>query len=354
VQHVVGGVTRYSVYDASGALIEIDQVSGPKTDYIRASGMTLARIAGSTITWLHHDHLGSAVAGTNSVGTVIWRESEQPFGEDWTTAAANDNQAGYTGHVEDAATGLTYMQARYYDPVIGRFLSIDPVGFSPTRPSMFNRYAYASNDPVNAIDRDGRDPLFVLKTLCSAVTCTVGVNVDNYLRVGNQGSAGIYMGPNESGQVVIGVYGNSGVGVGNDIGVTASATVLFGTVENLNGIADEVEISGNAIVPVGPVPVPVTAGITTGITQEGGVSDAPKADGVPFVSIDGGIGAPTSGPVPVSGHIARTVGGSAPVVTLPGKSTPAPGPTKSVTPAATSVGAPPKCVKTGSRLKQSC
>ncbi|MBU4063574.1 MAG: hypothetical protein KKF90_17145, partial [Alphaproteobacteria bacterium] len=76
-----------------------------KTDYIRASGMTLARIAGSTVTWLHHDHLGSAVAGTNSAGAVVWRESEQPFGEDWTTAAANDSQTGYTGHVEDAATG---------------------------------------------------------------------------------------------------------------------------------------------------------------------------------------------------------------------------------------------------------
>ncbi|MBA3069893.1 MAG: hypothetical protein FP825_15585 [Hyphomonas sp.] len=90
VKQVVGGVTRYSVYDAGGA----------KTDYIRASGMTLARIAGSTVTWLHHDHLGSAVAGTNSAGAVVWRESEQPFGEDWTTAAANDNQSGYIGHTK--------------------------------------------------------------------------------------------------------------------------------------------------------------------------------------------------------------------------------------------------------------
>ncbi len=155
VKQVAGGVTRYSVYDASGALTQIDEVGGAKTDYIRASGMTLARIAGSTVTWLHHDHLGSAVAGTNASGAVVWRESEQPFGEDWTSAAANDNQAGYTGHVEDAATGLTYMQARYYDPVIGRFLSIDPVGFSPERPDMFNRYAYVANDPVGRTDPRG-------------------------------------------------------------------------------------------------------------------------------------------------------------------------------------------------------
>ncbi len=48
------------------------------------------------------------------------------------------------------------MQARYYDPVTGRFLANDPVGFSPQRPDMFNRYAYAGNDPVNMWDPDGK------------------------------------------------------------------------------------------------------------------------------------------------------------------------------------------------------
>jgi RHS repeat-associated protein len=171
VKQVVGGVTRYSVYDASGTLIEIDEVGGAKTDYIRASGMTLARVAGAAVTWLHHDHLGSAVAGTNASGAVVWRESEQPFGEDWTSAAANDNQAGYTGHVEDAATGLTYMQARYYDPVIGRFLSIDPVGFTARRPSMFNRYAYAGNDPMNAWDPAGMEKVCVTRPGSKTRSC---------------------------------------------------------------------------------------------------------------------------------------------------------------------------------------
>jgi RHS repeat-associated protein len=155
-KQVVGGVTRYSVYDVSGGLVSIDQAGAGPTEYIRASGMVLARVAGAAVTWLHPDHLGSAVAGTGPTGAVVWRESEQPFGEDWTSAPANDNQAGYTGHVEDAATDLVYMQARYYNPVIGRFLANDPVRFSPGRPDMFNRYAYAGNDPVNNWDPDGR------------------------------------------------------------------------------------------------------------------------------------------------------------------------------------------------------
>lgn len=40
VKQVAGGVTRYSVYDAGGGLVEIDEVGGAKTDYIRASGET--------------------------------------------------------------------------------------------------------------------------------------------------------------------------------------------------------------------------------------------------------------------------------------------------------------------------
>jgi RHS repeat-associated protein len=73
-------------------------------------------------------------------------------------------QDGFTGHIKDAATGLNYMQARYYDPAIGRFLSIDPVGFSVDQPFMFGRYSYVGNDPVNAWDPFGEGPWgFVVK-----------------------------------------------------------------------------------------------------------------------------------------------------------------------------------------------
>jgi uncharacterized protein RhaS with RHS repeats len=50
------------------------------------------------------------------------------------------------------------MQARHYDPVIGRFLSGDPVGFATGGVAYFNRYAYTANDPVNMVDPDGRSP----------------------------------------------------------------------------------------------------------------------------------------------------------------------------------------------------
>ena len=75
----------------------------------------------------------------------------------------NRNRQGFTGHIRDTDTGLTYMQARYYDPVIGRFLSNDPVGFAEGGVDYFNRYAYTANDPVNNIDPDGEFFNFVAK-----------------------------------------------------------------------------------------------------------------------------------------------------------------------------------------------
>ncbi|WP_179957526.1 RHS repeat-associated core domain-containing protein [Exilibacterium tricleocarpae] len=71
--------------------------------------------------------------------------------------AANKDLGSFTGHIDDSATGLTYMQARYYDPTIVRFLSIDPVGFQVEDPYMFNRYAYVGNNPVNLTDPFGLD-----------------------------------------------------------------------------------------------------------------------------------------------------------------------------------------------------
>lgn len=102
--------------------------------------------------YLHTDGLGSPVAKTNAVGTVRDRSYYEPYG--WTTTPAQAGP-GFTGHVTDTETGLSYMQARYYDPYAGRFLSTDPMGVGGSGGS-FNRYAYANNNPFKFLDPDGR------------------------------------------------------------------------------------------------------------------------------------------------------------------------------------------------------
>jgi len=95
------------------------------------------------------------VSTTDASDNILWREDYKPFGDERQDSAGNDDDRGFTGHVFDDATGLSYMQARYYYPVVGRFLSNDPVGFAPQRPEMFSRYAYADNDPINRRDPNG-------------------------------------------------------------------------------------------------------------------------------------------------------------------------------------------------------
>ena len=172
--------TADSVYGRSGAILYRDNATtGVATDYIRAAGKTISRLKGSVTVFPHQDHLGSPVAETGLSGAVNWREAYSAYGEKRLDPVGNRDDEGFTGHIDDAATGLTYMQARYYDPVIGRFLSNDPVAFAPTRPQMFNRYSYALNNPVNMVDPDGRVAILAacLNPACGAAVASAATAV---------------------------------------------------------------------------------------------------------------------------------------------------------------------------------
>jgi RHS repeat-associated protein len=110
--------------------------------------------SGPTVTYIHTDGLGSPVARTNEQGELISRTRYEPYGA---TAGGATPGIGFTGHVNDPETGLTYMQQRYYDPLAGRFLSVDPVLTDANTGASFNRYVYANNNPYRYIDPDGRD-----------------------------------------------------------------------------------------------------------------------------------------------------------------------------------------------------
>ncbi|MDN4037291.1 RHS repeat-associated core domain-containing protein [Massilia sp. YIM B02443] len=153
---VVGWAANPSTcsWTASGA--------GGTTTY--AETMTTTSNAGGNVTYIHTDGLGSPVARTNASKQVISRTRYEPYGY---VAAGTQPTIGFTGHVNDVDTGLTYMQQRYYDPVAGRFLSIDPVTTDANTGGSFNRYAYANNSPYKYIDPDGRNAVtkFIKQTI---------------------------------------------------------------------------------------------------------------------------------------------------------------------------------------------
>ncbi|MEK7539656.1 MAG: RHS repeat-associated core domain-containing protein [Patescibacteria group bacterium] len=66
-----------------------------------------------------------------------------------------ESQKTYIGEYSDSETNLSYLNARYYDPSIGRFLSQDPWFGDLTNPQSLNKYSYAENNPLKYIDPTG-------------------------------------------------------------------------------------------------------------------------------------------------------------------------------------------------------
>ena len=140
------------MYASNGQLM-YRQVNGAHQDHYYLGKKLVAKRKGFVVTYVHTDFLGSPVAETDAFGVKVnERMHYQPFGEQIETPK---DEVGYTGHKYDKDLGLSYMQARYYDPVIGRFYSNDPVGFKNVH--NFNRYAYANNNPYKYVDPDGQD-----------------------------------------------------------------------------------------------------------------------------------------------------------------------------------------------------
>jgi RHS repeat-associated protein len=123
---------------------------------IAAAAACTAALAG-TVVYYHNDIAGTPIAATNESGALLWRESYRPYGERLTNSpASSGNDLWFTSRRQDVETGLVYMGARYYDPVVGRFISTDPMGFDEANVHSFNRYAYANNNPLKYKDPDGR------------------------------------------------------------------------------------------------------------------------------------------------------------------------------------------------------
>lgn len=106
-----------------------------------------------TVTYVYTDPQGTPLAEADAQGNITKTFDYTPYGS--SAMGAPPNGPGYTGHVSDPETNLVYMQARYYDPVTGRFLSVDHVRPKPGDLNYMNRYAYVGDNPIMRIDPSG-------------------------------------------------------------------------------------------------------------------------------------------------------------------------------------------------------
>jgi RHS repeat-associated protein len=124
------------------------------TKYFSLGDLLVAkRQAGSTF-WLHTDALGSVQAITDAAGSTVWRQPYHPYGEAFLNSSPHKEAHAFTGQRLDES-GLLYLSARYYDPLLGRFISADDL-VADVRVTSLNAYAYAADDPVNRLDPTGK------------------------------------------------------------------------------------------------------------------------------------------------------------------------------------------------------
>ena len=128
----------------------------------------------AVIYYIHPDHLGGTNITTNQSAAVVQTLDYYPYGAkriDTTTSLADESRE-FIGQHFDEESDLSYLNARYYDPQRGQFLSQDPVFWEVgqtedgkkvlTSPQLQNSYSYAGDNPVTYKDPEGRCPLCIV------------------------------------------------------------------------------------------------------------------------------------------------------------------------------------------------
>ncbi len=187
----------------------------------------VATPASAGVIYYHTDHLGSVVAVTDAQGEMIERREYEPFGLRLGEESADG--PGYTSHVHDRATGLDYMQQRYYDPACGCFLSVDPViAYDTGDWRHFNRYSYAYNNPYRFRDPDGQ---------FGVLGAIIGAGIEAGLQIATEGKV-----TNVSAVVVAGAVGAVTGGLGSVVGKAA----VSGAISTTRAVATVAAVGGAA------------------------------------------------------------------------------------------------------------
>jgi len=147
VKAIVNGVT--AVYVGGHYEVKNNVVS----KYYFVGATRLAVRTDGTLRFLLGDHLGSSSVTTNASGAKTASALYKAFGETRFSSGTLYTDYKFTGQREEADLGIYYFKARWYDGSLGRFLSPDSIISGGVQG--YDRYAYASNNPVRYNDPSG-------------------------------------------------------------------------------------------------------------------------------------------------------------------------------------------------------
>ncbi|MGB3941602.1 MAG: RHS repeat-associated core domain-containing protein [Candidatus Manganitrophaceae bacterium] len=150
IKRAVGPEITYYVgdlYEKKGSVTE-------KYIFAGSTRVALKNSGGSTY-FYHSDHLGSTHLMTNAAGVKEEEVYYAPFGATVSRSGPVDVKHKYTGQELDTDAELYYYKARYYNHVLGRFVTPDTVGIVHTDPQTLNRYSYVLNNPLRFNDPTG-------------------------------------------------------------------------------------------------------------------------------------------------------------------------------------------------------
>jgi len=143
-------------------LIRSRRPIGYPTSKSTSAKLASCRKQGSTWTYYTFDQQGNVSQRLNASGTVVSSSVYDAYGAETTSGTAPTDACGYNaqwGYWLDRDTGLYLCQARWYDPVTGRWVTRDPIGYAGGA----NLYGYCGGGPVGWTDPIGRKPLVIVR-----------------------------------------------------------------------------------------------------------------------------------------------------------------------------------------------
>jgi RHS repeat-associated protein len=202
------GLATFFGYDANGARLwessgtnalqvwidgNYEEKQGQILYHIYAGGRLVAtfdKTRTNVFQFYHPDDLTSTSIQTDTNGAAIQNYEYSAFGQSRYTQSTNVFKVSrrYTSQILDDATGLYYYNARYYDPILGRFTQPDPIIPDLFNPQTYNRYAYCVNNPLRYTDPSGHSLEDYVLGMTGLADFVARGNADEWAKgVGNRG-----------------------------------------------------------------------------------------------------------------------------------------------------------------------